>query len=145
MPSGAALACAGSGAMAASLDLGEEDDEETFHEFNWHRMQQCEAGEPSEPPQRVQPCLQKGVQLCSWKGLSPEWQTIRWLQQCESEITDHKVIWWTLVDPLTDGSDATSQALAKRLEAAWRWTFALLEYCICSPAPTSLNIGQFLP
>ena len=27
----------------------------------------------------------------------------------------------------------------------WRWTFALSEYCICPSAPTSLNIGQFLP
>ena len=41
LPSGATLAHAGVGVMAASLDLGEEDEEEPFHEFNWHRMQQC--------------------------------------------------------------------------------------------------------
>ena len=78
-------------------------------------------------------------------GLGPEWQTIRWLQQCKLEIMDDKVIWWALTDPLTDGSDATSQALAKRLVAAWMWTFTHSEYCICPPALTSLNIGQFLP
>ena len=137
MPSGATSAHAGSGAMTTSLDLGEEDNREPFHEFNRCRMQQCWVGEPSEPPRRVQPCLQK--------GLSPEWQTIRWLQQCKSEIMDDKVIWWALVDPLTDGSDAASQALAKRLVAMWRYTFMLSAYCICPPAPTSLNIGQFLP
>ena len=63
------------GVMTASLDLGEEDDDEPFHEFNQHRMQQCGAGgEPSEPSQRVQPCS------LMWEDLSPEWQTMRWLQ-----------------------------------------------------------------
>ena len=84
MPSGATSAYTGVGVMTASLDLREEDDEEPFHEFNQHRMQQCWVREPSEHPQRVQ--------LCSQKGLSPEWQTIRWLQQCESEIMDDKVV-----------------------------------------------------
>ena len=47
---GATSACADSGVVTASLDLGEEDDDEPFHEFNQHRMQQCGAGgEPSEP------------------------------------------------------------------------------------------------
>ena len=51
MLSGATSACADGGAMTASLDLGEEDDNEPFHEFNRHRMQQCGAeGEPSETP-----------------------------------------------------------------------------------------------
>ena len=65
MPSAATSAHAGGGVMTASLDLGEEDDGEPFHEFNQCRMQQCGVGEPYEPPQRVQPCL--------WKGLSQEW------------------------------------------------------------------------
>ena len=43
------LAHTDGGAVTASLDLGEEDDEKPFHEFNWHRMQQCGVGEPSEP------------------------------------------------------------------------------------------------
>ena len=131
--------------MTTSLDLEEEDDEEPFYEFNQCRMQQCGVGEPSEPPQRVQLHPQKGVQPCPPRGLSPEWQTIRWLQQWESEIMDDEVVWWALVDPLTDGLDAIGQALAKRLVAMWRWTFTLSEYHVCQPAPTSLNIGQFLP
>ena len=58
VPSGTTSAHTDSGAVTASLDLGEEDNDELFHEFNWHRMQQCgAAGEPSEPPRRVQPCL----------------------------------------------------------------------------------------
>ena len=92
MPSGATLAHADGGVMTASLDLGEEDDEEPFHEFNRHRMQQCGAGELSEPPQRVQQHPQKEAQPHSQRGLGPEWQTIRWLQQCESEIMDDEVI-----------------------------------------------------
>ena len=39
VPSGATSAHADGGAMTTSLDLGEEDDDEPFHEFNWHRMQ----------------------------------------------------------------------------------------------------------
>ena len=75
MPSGAALARADGGAVTTSLDLGEDDDDELFHKFNQHRMQQCGAGgEPSEPPQRVQPHSLK------WEDLSPERQTISWLQ-----------------------------------------------------------------
>ena len=58
---------------------------------------------------------------------------------------DLEVVWWALIDPLPDGLDATSQALAKRLVAMWRWTFMLSQYRIYPPAPTSLNIGQFLP
>ena len=59
--------------VTTSLDLG-EDDAEPFHEFNQHRMQQCRVGgEPSEPPQRVQP------HSLTQEDLSPEWQTIRWL------------------------------------------------------------------
>ena len=50
MPSGATSAHADGGAMTASLDLGKEDDEKLFHEFNRYRMQQCGVGEPSEPP-----------------------------------------------------------------------------------------------
>ena len=102
-------------------------------------------GEPSEPPRRVQPHPRKGAQQYPLRGLIPEWQTIRWLQQCDVEIMDDKVVWWALIDPLTDGSDATSQALARRLVAMWRWTFTLSGYRICPPALTSLNIGQFLP
>ena len=144
MPSGAASTHADGGATTTSLDLGEEDDEEPFHEFNQCRMQQCGVWEPSGPLQRVQPHPQKGAQPCLQGGLSPEWQTIRWLQLCESEIMDDEVVCWALVDPLTDRSDATSQALAKRLVATWRWTFMLSEYHVCPPALTSLNIGQFL-
>ena len=48
VPSGAASAHAGSGAMTVLIDLGEKDDEEPFHEFNQLRMQQCGVGKPSE-------------------------------------------------------------------------------------------------
>ena len=48
VPSGAASAHAGSGAMTVLIDLGEKEDEEPFHEFNQLRMQQCGVGKPSE-------------------------------------------------------------------------------------------------
>ena len=45
---------------------------------------------------------------------------------------------------VADGSDAATKDLAKRLMAAWKWARAVSESPICPPAPTVLNIGQFL-
>ena len=45
---------------------------------------------------------------------------------------------------LTDGSDAATKDLVKRLIATWKWAGIVSESPICPPAPTVLNIRQFL-
>ena len=72
------------------------------------------------------------------------WQTTRWLQNCEINLDDEEISWWPLVSPLTDGSDATTKDLPRRLMAAWKWAGAASESPICLPVPTILNIRQFL-
>ena len=74
------------------------------------------------------------------------WQTMRWLQNCETSLDDEEISWWPLVSPLTDGSDATTKDLARQLMAAWEWEWAgaVSESPICPPVPTILNIRQFL-
>ena len=72
------------------------------------------------------------------------WQTMKWLQNCETNLKEEEISWWPLVSPLTDGSDAATMDLAKRLMAAWKWVGVLSESPICPPAPNVLNIRQFL-
>ena len=72
------------------------------------------------------------------------WQTTRWLQDCEAGLDNEELSWWPLVNPLTDGNDTATKRLYQQLTAAWKWVGAVSESPICSPAPTILNIGQFL-
>ena len=53
-------------------------------------------------------------------------------------------MWWPLIHPLTDGDDVAMLALARWLMAAWRWAITVSTSFICLPAPTVMNIGQFL-
>ena len=72
------------------------------------------------------------------------WQTTKWLLNCETSLEEEKISWWLLVSPLTDDSDAATKDLTKRLMAAWKLVGIVSESPICPPAPTVLNIGQFL-
>ena len=53
-------------------------------------------------------------------------------------------MWWPLIHPLPDRGDAATLALACWLMAAWRWAITVSTSSICLPAPTVMNIGQFL-
>ena len=76
--------------------------------------------------------------------IDPMWQTTKWLLNCETSLEEEEISWWLLVSPLTDGSDAATKDLAKRLMAAWKWVGIVSESPFCAPAPTVLNIEQFL-
>ena len=77
------------------------------------------------------------------KCLDLMWQTTKWLQACEESLDKEEISWWPLLLPLTDGSDMATRELTKQLLAAWRWV-KVSNTPICPPAPTVLNIGQFL-
>ena len=68
----------------------------------------------------------------------------RWLKECEKQIDKGEIEWWSLVHPLTDGSDAAKCILVQRLLAMWHWTVETSKSLICSPTLMILNIGQFL-
>ena len=112
------------GAQATALDFDmDTDKKEAFHESNRHIMIQC------SPVKR---------------HLDQMWQTTKWLQACEESLDEGEINWWLLLLLLTDGSDTATRELSKQLLATWRWIKKVSNTPTCLPAPTVLNIGQFL-
>ena len=72
------------------------------------------------------------------------WQTMMWLEACRESLGEEDITWWLLVMPLTDGGTPATKELTKHLISAWRWTAKVSTKPMCPPAPTMLNIGQFL-
>ena len=111
------------GAKATSLDYKEDSDEESpFHETS-----RC-------------------IMISSPVGthLDPLWQTTTWLEACGDSLGEEDITWWLLVMPLTDGGTVATKELAKHVVSAWRWMTKVSTMPLCPPAPTMLNIGQFL-
>ena len=76
--------------------------------------------------------------------IDPMWQTTKWLMNCEMSLEEEEISWWPLAGPPTNGNDAATKVLAKRLMAAWKWVGIVLESPVYPPTPTVLNIGHFL-
>ena len=76
--------------------------------------------------------------------LDPLWQITMWLEACRDSLGEEDITWLLLVMPLTDGGTAVDKELAKHLISAWRWMAKVSTMPLCPPAPTMLNIGQFL-
>ena len=52
--------------------------------------------------------------------------------------------WYELATPLTSEAEGATLSLAKHLLAAWQWNIKVHGEDNCPPAPTVLNIGQFM-
>ena len=130
------------GVPATSLDDCEEDDgeEEAFHQFHQWRVQQSGTQKEATPPQ----CIVMHASPSKSCHIDLMWQTTKWLLNCETSLEEEEISWWLLVGPLTDGSNAATKHLTKRLVAAWKWVGVVLESFVCPPTPTVLNTGQFL-
>ena len=59
-------------------------------------------------------------------------------------IPDDEVPWAEYVISLTVGTWDMAVSLAKCLLAIWRWSIKVQGQDVCPPAPTALNIGQFM-
>ena len=57
---------------------------------------------------------------------------------------EEELVWWPLICPLTDGTNAAMYGLMQQLLAAWHWTVKTSNLVICLPAPMVLNSRQFL-
>ena len=140
VPPRAAFSYSNQGATAASLDYYSEDEEDgSFHQFHAHRGQLGSPRKEREAP-RIRWCT---IPLFASNKIDPLWQTTWWLrsfEQCEED----EPIWWPLVHPLTDESDTAMLALAWQLMAVWRWAITISTPPVYPPAPTVMNIGQFL-
>ena len=76
--------------------------------------------------------------------IDPHWRAKWWLQVAAQGITDEEVRWHELLTPLTSGVEGTARSLAKHLVAAWWWNVKVQGEGVCPPAPSLLNIGQFI-
>ena len=76
--------------------------------------------------------------------INPHWRAMWWLQVAVQGITDEEVLWYELVTPLTSGAEGMVLCLAKHLAAAWQWNIKVHGEDDCPPAPSVLNIGQFI-
>ena len=72
------------------------------------------------------------------------WWTTRWLQLTVQGISDDEVPWYECIALLTLGAKGTALSLAKHLLVVWWWSLRVQGQDICPPAPTVLNIGQFM-
>ena len=129
------------GAAAASLDYyGEGEEDGSFHQFHAHQVQLGSSRKESKAP----PCWVVHNSPSMGNKVDLLWQTTSWLRSFEEQSEEDEPIWWPLICPLTDGSDAALLALAWQLMAALGWTIAVRTPLVCLPAPTIMNIGQFL-
>ena len=85
-----------------------------------------------------------GEEEATLETINPTWRTTRWLQLAVQGIFDDEVPWYELVIPLMVGTEGAAVSLAKHLLVIWRWSVKVLGRNICPPAPTALNIRQFM-
>ena len=76
--------------------------------------------------------------------IDPHWRAQWWLQVAAQGIRDEEVPWHELLTLLTSGAEGVAKSLAKHLVAAWQWNVKVRGEGVCPPAPSALNIGQFL-
>ena len=76
--------------------------------------------------------------------IDPHWRATQWLQVAIQGITDEEGPWYELVTLLTSGVEGAARSQAKHLVAAWQWNIKVRGEGECPPAPSVLNIGQFI-
>ena len=147
----------GKGMALASLDQDEalENDFQTqhmpVHHISWWGDSgsgslaggglECTGGSPG---QWATYCLDIGEEEETLETVDLTWQTTCWLQLAVQGILDDEVPWYECIAPLTSGAKGMALPLAKHLLTIWRWSLRMQGWDICPPAPTVLNIGQFM-
>ena len=76
-------------------------------------------------------------------NIDPHSRATCWLQVAVQGIAE-EVPWYELVTPLTSGIEGVALSLAKHLLTALQWNIKVCREDDCPPAPTVLNIGQFI-
>ena len=150
--------CLARGMARASLDDDEagEDDFQTLHTPVCHVVRQDGGGcgelavEPMEASRRS-PTWQSFVQVDigeqepkTLEEIDPHWRAMWWIQVAIQGIMEEEVLWYKLVTPLTLGAEGMALSLAKHLVTVWQWNIKECGEDDCPPAPSVLNIGQFI-
>ena len=147
------------GGMArASLDDDEvgKDEFQTPHTPEYHVVRQDGGGHGEPTTERME--ASRGT--LTWQSffqvdigeeepktledIDPHWRATCWLQVAVQGIVEEEVPWYELVIPLTSGAEGMALSLAKCLLAVWRWNIKVCREDDFPPAPTVLNIGQFI-
>ena len=81
-----------------------------------------------------------GGELC----IDPDQHPMAWMRNCQHCYDDEMINFWPLLHPLTDGKGTTTQHLAHHLLSMWLWS-SITHPMSCPPAPTNMEIGQWLP
>ena len=157
IPSHARSSHSGEGMAWASLDEDEalEDDFQTLYtpvcRVMWREDDGCQCsaeGRPESsrgsPGQWIEYQVDFGEEEEMLETVNPTWRTTLWLQLAVQGILDDEVPWFKLIILLMVGAEGTALPLAKRLLAIRRWSIKVQGQDICLPAPTALNIGQFM-
>ena len=80
----------------------------------------------------------------TWEEINPHWRAMWSLQVAIQGIMDEEVQWYELFTLLTSGVEGVAMSLAKHLVAAWWWNIKVRGEGECPPAPSVINIGQFI-
>ena len=78
------------------------------------------------------------------EDIDPHWRATCWLQVAVQGIAEEEVLWYELVNPLTLGAEGMALSLARCLVMVWQWNIKVHGEDYCPPAPTFLNMGQFI-
>ena len=119
---------------------GEDEEDGSFHQFHTCQVQQGSPRKEGEASPHWVVCNSPST----GDKIDPLLQTTRWLRSFKEQCEEDEPIWWPLICPLTDESDTATLALAQLLMATWRWAITISTPPICLPAPTVMNIRQFL-
>ena len=145
------------GMAQASLDQDEalEDDFQTQHmpvchimwwEDNGRRSSAEESLEYSRgsPGQWTEYQIDIGEEEEMLETVNSTWRATCWLQLAVQGTSGDEVPWYKLITPLMVGDEGVALSLAKHLLTIWWWSIKVQGQNICPPAPTVLNIGQFM-
>ena len=67
-----------------------------------------------------------------------------WMRNCQKCYDDKMISFWPLLHPLMDGGGTTTQCLVHCLLSTWQWS-STTHPVSCPPAPTNMEIRQWLP
>ena len=74
----------------------------------------------------------------------PDRHPMAWMRNCQRCYDDEMISFWLLICPLMDGGGTMTWHLVRRLLSMWQWS-SITHPMSYPPAPTNMEIGQWLP
>ena len=74
----------------------------------------------------------------------PNTHPMAWMRDRQNSYSDEMISFWPLLRPLMGGGGTATRHLAHHLLSTWQWS-AATHTSSCPPAPSNMEIGQWLP